>query len=524
MKQEALILAIDLGTTTCKTLVVDSRLQIAAKDSVEYPVNVPRAGWAEQQPEDWWALAKASIAKVTSQVDPKRIRAVGLSGQMHGLVLLDRENKPLRPAILWNDQRSAPQCGEVYEKAGGPEGLLSYTNNPMLPGYTGGKILWVRQNEPQIYERGERFCNPKDYLRYRLTGEVATDVSDASGTGLYDVRGRKWATELLELLDLPRSWFPQVYESGDYAGEITTAVGRETGLVPGTPVTAGGGDAVMQTVGSGGINSEVVLLVIGTAGNVTVSLPRPIENPGARLQVFCHVLPEQWVGMGVTLSAGSSLKWFRDRLGRLETALAKDFNISAYSLLGEQALQSNPGANGLLFLPYLQGERAPHADPNARGAFIGISSNHTKADLVRAVMEGVGYSLRDVLDLILKAGISPAHVHASGGGSASPVWRQILADIFARDVTTLDFSEDAGAVGAAIVAGVQGGDLAVGGGGREADRGQDGGPADGGERRGLCEVLPDLPGAVPGVEGELRAAGGVRDLLEEGGPYMRRAG
>ena len=460
MSIEPLILAMDLGTTTCKTVVVDSQLRMIVKDSVEYPVNTPRAGWAEQEPQTWWATVRESLNKVTAQLKtegraPEDIRAIGLSGQMHGLVLLDESGEPIRPAILWNDQRSAPQCDQVYERAGGVEGLLRYTNNPMLSGYTGGKILWVRANEPDHYRRARRFCMPKDYIRYRLTGQVATDVSDASGTGLFDVRKREWARELLNLLDLPESWFPRVYESREIAGEIGPDVAGQTGLAAGTPVTAGGGDAVMQTVGGGAVDEKVVLLVIGTAGNVSISLPRPIDNPGARLQVFCHVLPERWAGMGVTLSAGSALRWFRDTLGREELAMAKELNVSAYELFGRQAATSSPGSNGLIFLPYLQGERAPHADANARAAFIGLSLPTGKADIVRAVMEGVSYSLYDVLGLILQAGISPERVHASGGGTSSAVWRQILADVFARPVTTLDYSEDAGAIGAAIVAGVQ---------------------------------------------------------------------
>jgi xylulokinase len=457
MKAEPLVLAIDLGTTTCKTLAVDSSLRIVFKEAVEYPVSTPRAGWAEQDPATWWSLVKGSMSKAAASLDARQIRAIGLSGQMHGLVLLDKACKPLRPAILWNDQRSAPQCAQIYEQAGGVEGLLRYTDNPMLPGYTGGKILWVRENEPRTFEKTDRFCLPKDYLRYRMTGEIATDVSDASGTGLFDVRRKDWAFELVEKLGIPAGWLPRACESTEFLGEIPASLAAETGLKAGTPVSAGGGDAVMQTVGSGAIDSEIVLLVIGTGGNVTVSLPKPIDNPGASLQIFCHVLPDQWTGMGVTLSAGSSLKWFRDRLAGLEKALAPDLGVSAYEMLNLEAAGSPPGANGLIFLPYLQGERAPYADANARGAFIGLGLHHQKADMVRAVLEGVAFSLRDVLDLILKAGIQPVRVHASGGGSSSSVWRQILADVFNRSVTTLDYSEDAGAIGAAIVAGVSAG-------------------------------------------------------------------
>jgi xylulokinase len=433
---------------------------VVLKEAVEYPVNTPRAGWAEQDPQTWWATVRESLYKVTTQLkalgrSPTDIRAIGLSGQMHGLVLLDPANEPVRPAILWNDQRSAPQCARIYEKVGGVEGLLSYTNNPMLSGYTGGKILWVRENEPEHYRQARRFCLPKDYVRYRLTGQVATDVSDASGTGLFDVRNRIWASELLGRLDLCEDWFPYPHKSCEVVGQIGNAVAVETGLAVGTPVIAGGGDAVMQTVGGGAIDENVVLLVIGTGGNVSVSLPSAIDNPGARLQVFCHVLPEKWVGMGVTLSAGSSLRWFRDTLGGLESAIAKELGTSAYDLLIQEAATSPAGSRGLIFLPYLQGERAPHADANARGVFFGLGLHTTRADMIRSVVEGVSFSLRDVLDLILQAGIYPKRVHASGGGSGSAVWRQILADVFGCAVTTLDYSEDAGAIGAAIVAGVQ---------------------------------------------------------------------
>jgi xylulokinase len=254
-----MILAIDLGTTTCKTLLVDSSLRIIKKVAIEYPISTLQAGWAEQDPQEWWGLVKTSIATLTSDLDPGDIHAIGLSGQMHGLVLLDKKGKPLRPAILWNDQRSFPQCNQIYDLVGGVDGLLKHTNNPMLAGYTGGKIIWVLQNEPHIYEKIDRFCLPKDYIRYRLTGEISSDVSDASGTGLYDVRNRCWAANLLEKLKLPSSWFPVVHSSSDYVGEIGPILAGKLGLRTGTPVIAGGGDAVMQVVGGGGTNCLVVL-------------------------------------------------------------------------------------------------------------------------------------------------------------------------------------------------------------------------------------------------------------------------
>lgn len=451
------VLALDLGTTNCKALLLDQDLAIVDKATHEYSVTVPRPGWAEQAPEMWWNAVRETVSCITARIDPAQIVMVGLSGQMHGLVALDAQEEVLRPAILWNDQRSAPQCRAVYEQLGGKDGLLSHTNNPMLPGYTGGKLLWVREHEPELYAQIATVLLPKDYIRYRLSGELATDVSDASGTGLFDVRERRWAAGLLDKLNLPSGWFPAVYESGAVVGEIRDEPAAQLGLRPGTPVIAGGGDAVMQAVGGGAVNSDVVLVVIGTGGNVTVSTPRAIDNHAASLQVFCHVLPEQWVAMGVTLAAGSSLKWLRDTLGSVEMAVARNTGRDPYDVLVEEAAQSVPGAHGVLFLPYLQGERCPHPDENARGSFVGLGLRTTKPDLIRSVMEGVVFSLRDVLEVMRSAGVEPARVNASGGGSTSLLWRQIQADIFGRPVTTLQHSGDAGALGAGIVAGVTAG-------------------------------------------------------------------
>jgi len=448
------ILAVDLGTTNCKVLILDEGLNVIEKVTTEYPITFPRPGWVEQLPEDWWKAVKESIRKAISKHNSKAVASIGLSGQMHGLVLLDDAGEVIRPAILWNDQRSSSQCDQVYSLVGGRAGLLKYTNNPMLPGYTGGKILWVKEHESEYYKRTSAFLLPKDYIRYRLTGIFATDVSDASGTGLYDVQERMWAYDLIEILDIPVNWFPQVYESSKIIGSIETSVAAELGLTPGIPVIAGGGDAVMQTVGGGAVSSDIALIVIGTGGNVTVSVPHFIENPGAVLQVFCHVLADKWIAMGVTLSAGSSLKWFRDTLGGLEIQTAKDLDINAYELLNKEASLSPPGSNGLIFLPYLLGERCPYTDIQARGSFIGIGLDTRKCDLVRSVMEGVTFSLRDVLELITQSGINPSIIHSSGGGSSSPIWRQIQADIFKKEVTTQNNSEDAGALGAGIIAGV----------------------------------------------------------------------
>lgn len=451
---ESYILAVDLGTTNCKTILLTPSCQIARKKTVEYSVSVPKPGWSEQDPADWWEATRQSIREILQGIHPETIKAIGLSGQMHGLVLLDERERVLRPAILWNDQRSFEECQEIYARAGGSDRMLSFTNNAMLPGYTGGKILWVKKNEPETFSRISHFLLPKDFIRHRLTGLIGTDVSDASGTGLFDVRKRRWATELIELLGFPPSWFPSAYESSHVAGEVRAEIATELGLSAHTPVIVGGGDAVMQAVGSNVTSPEKVLLVVGTGGNVTVSEEECMDNPGGRLQSFCHVLPEMWVSMGAPLAAGSSLKWFRDALGGPERSLAAELAVSPYQILSEIASKSPPGSGGVVFLPYLQGERCPHVDVYATGTYIGLRLTTQKCDMVRGVMEGVAFSLRDVFELINQTGAHPEVVHLSGGGSASSVWRQIFADVLNRQVRTLDYSEDAGAVGAAVIAGL----------------------------------------------------------------------
>jgi xylulokinase len=451
---EPLILAIDLGTTNCKAVLLDDSGMVVGRAAREHPLLIPQNGWAEQVPERWWEVVTECIHEMRARCDLGSIRAIGLSGQMHGLVLLDGRAEVLRPAILWNDQRSATHCEEIYVAAGGMHGLLGFTNNSMLPGYTGGKILWVRDHEPEVFQRISRILLPKDYIRYRMCGEIATDFSDASGTGLFDVREKRWSGELLARLKLPPEWFPRAFSALEIVGELTTAAASVLGLPKGLPVIAGGGDAVVHTVGSRAINPGTALVVIGTGGNVTVTVPHVGRNPDGALQSFCHVLPGMWVSYGAPLCAGNSLKWFRGILGGRENQLAADPGTSAYELLTLQAASSPPGAGGVLFLPYLQGERCPVPDVQLRGAFIGIGLDTEKEDLIRSILEGVAFSLRDVLELILQSGVRPQSVVASGGGAASPLWRQILADVFNREVTTLENSEIAGAIGAGILAGV----------------------------------------------------------------------
>jgi len=449
------IVGIDVGTTNCKCVLVNQNCEIVMKVADELTMSNPQIGWSEQDPEDWWRTIKNLVQKVTSQVDAKKIKAIGLSGQMHGLVLLDVQGNVLRPAILWNDQRSASQCIEIYEIVGGQDKLLQYTNNAMIPAYIGNKILWVKENEPEIFSRVSHVLMPKDFIRYRLSGVVATDYSDASGTGLFNVKECRWSEELIDLLKIPYNWFPPTHSSFEITGTVLPRVSSEIGIPLNTPVITGGGDAIMQTIGSASLGNDTILTVLGTGGNVTASVSKFPDNPQGKLQCFCHVLPNQWVLMGVSLTAGSSLKWFRDTLGQEEITLANELGLNVYDVLTQKASTSPPGSNGLLFLPYLMGERCPHTDTKVRGSWIGISLHSHKSDLIRSIMEGVVFSLRDIFSLMENLGIHPRYIHASGGGVVSSLWRQIQADIFNREIHIMHYSEDASALGAAIVAGVK---------------------------------------------------------------------
>lgn len=451
-----ILMGIDIGTTGCKTILVDNMGTVVAREIEGYPFYSPKHGWAEQNPQDWWEAVKKTIGKITkSHIEEiKNLRGIGLSGQMHGLVALDESSSVVRPAILWNDQRTEKQCNDIYEKVGGIEGLLKYTNNRMLPGYTGGKILWVREQEPDNFKRICKFLNPKDYIRYRLTGEFATEVSDASGTGLFDVKGRAWSNSLLDKLEIPPDWMPQCYESTEISGTVIEQQSRGLGLPDSLPVVGGGGDSVIQTLGTGVIKSDVLMTTIGTAGIISTALREYRENPGGKLQIFCNVLPAEWHVMGVTLAAGGSMRWVREALAHSELEIAHLTGEDIYTIISREAEQSSPGSNGLIFLPYLQGERCPHTDPNARGAFIGLSHNTKKSHFFRSVMEGVIFSFRDVGEIFTQLGMSFKNIATSGGGAQSNLWRQIHADIFKKKVITVNGSREGAAYGAAIVAGV----------------------------------------------------------------------
>ncbi len=453
------ILGLDVGTSGCKILAMDEDGAILGTVVEEYPLYTPKQGWSEQNPEDWWQGVVTGIHKVLPKVGGREIRAIGLSGQMHGMVPLDSENHVVRNAILWNDQRTGKQCEEITEMAGGLDSLLRYTNNQMLTGFTGGKILWMKENEPENYRKTVKILNPKDYIRFRLSGECISEVSDASGTGLFNVKERRWAAELIEKVGLNPDLFPRVVESTEEAGRVSSDAAELTGIPVGTVISGGGGDAVISTTGLGLIRPGRVGITLGTSGVVAMGLPNFMENPRGLLQVSCNNAPGTYHVMGVTLAAAGSYQWFRNALGDYETEKGKQTGKDAFYLLDEEAKATNPGADGLIFLPYLTGERAPINDPSATGAFLGLTALHGKGHFARAVMEGVAYSLKQVYDLILSVNpdTHPDEIVLAGGGAKSKIWRQIFADVFQLPVRTVFGSAEGGSFGAALVAGVTAG-------------------------------------------------------------------
>ncbi|MEW5717006.1 MAG: xylulokinase [Chloroflexota bacterium] len=450
----AYLIGIDVSTTAAKTLVVSETGDVRASASVEYPLSAPRPNWSEQNPEEWWRATVSSIRAALAQanVSPRELKGLGLTGQMHGLVLLDKNGVVLRPAILWNDQRTDAECEWITQRLGFSR-LMELVCNPALPGFTAPKIVWVREHEPEIYAQVARILLPKDYIRYRLTGEFATEVSDASGMLLLDVRKRAWSDEMLRALDLPREWLPACHESHVVSGRVTARAAEATGLPADLPVVGGGGDQAAQAVGSGIVRTGLVSATIGTSGVVFAHTDELRAEPQGRLHAFCHAVSGKWHVMGVMLSAGGSLRWFRDALGQSEKSVAEILGRAPYELLIEEARRAPPGCEGLVFLPYLTGERTPHPDPNARGAFVGLTLRHNKTHLTRAVLEGVAFGLRDSLELLKELGQPVDQVRVSGGGARSAVWQQILADVFGVELATVNVTEGA-AYGAALLAGV----------------------------------------------------------------------
>jgi xylulokinase len=441
----ALVLGIDVSTTATKAILIDPDGSVRGIGTAEYGVSMPQPLWSEQDPEAWWAAARQAIpgALAVAGATGDDVVAVGLTGQMHGAVLLDADGAVLRPAILWNDQRTAAECDEVRDLVG-PERLIEITGNDAITGLTAPKLLWVRRHEPATWARLSHVLLPKDYLRLRLTGGYAMDKADGSGTLLFDLAARTWSGELLDRLDLDAAWFPTTLEGPEVTGTLTQEAAEATGLRADTPVVAGGGDQSANAIGVGVVDTGSVALSLGTSGVVFAATNRPVHDLYGRVHAFCHAVPGRWHLMSVMLSAAGSLRWFRDAL-----APGEDFGALAATTADVEA-----ATDGLFFLPYLSGERSPHPDPLARGAFVGLALRHDRRHLVRAVLEGVAFGLRDGLDLMLEAGVPrPGQIRASGGGLASPVWRQILADVLGAELVTTSTTEGA-AHGAAILAAV----------------------------------------------------------------------
>jgi xylulokinase len=448
-------MGIDVGTTGTRAVIVrpDGGV-VGAATGGHQPMAMPRPGWAEQDPEDWWQAAILAVrgALERAGLPGSEIAAVGFSGQMHGVVLLDQTYGVLRPSLIWCDQRSQPQCDWITSQVGA-ERLIQLVSNPALTGFSAPKLLWVREHEPQIFERAAHFLLPKDFVRFRMTGEFATDVSDASGTLLFDVTRRRWSQEMLSALSLDASLLPRAYESPEITGQITRETALVTGLEAGTPVVAGAGDQAASAVGNGIVLPGRTSATLGTSGVIFAYTEAPKLDPRGRIHTFCHAVPGKWHVMGVTQGAGLSLRWFRENFGASEAWYAERVGVDAYELITRQAEQAPPGSDGLLFLPYLMGERTPHLDAEARGMWFGLTAAHTRAHLIRSVLEGVAFSLRDSLEIFQELEIPVEKIYASGGGSRSFLWRQIQADIYRRPLITLRTSEGS-AFGAALVAGV----------------------------------------------------------------------
>jgi xylulokinase len=441
----SLVLGIDASTTATKAILVDERGEVRGVASASYDYEIPRPLWSEQEPELWWGGTVAATRQVMAEngVEASQIEAVGLTGQMHGSVLLDSAGDVVRPAILWNDQRTEAECEEIRRRVG-PERLIQITGNDALTGFTAPKLLWVQRNEPENWERVRHVLLPKDYVRRRLTGDYAVDVADGSGTILFDLARRTWSPEMLAALDIDPSLMPGTYEGTQVTGSVSAEGAEMTGLAPGTPVVAGGGDQSANAVGVGAVAPGVVALSLGTSGVVFATTEGPAVEPEGRVHAFCHAVPGRWHMMGVMLSAAGSLRWLRDALAPNES----------FDTLVEGAGEVPAGSDGLLFLPYLTGERTPHPDPLARGAFVGLTVSHDLRHLTRAVMEGVAFGLRDGLDLMIASGIAaPGQVRASGGGTRSGLWRQILSDVLDVEIATVP-TEEGAAYGAALLGAV----------------------------------------------------------------------
>lgn len=451
------ILGIDIGTSGCKAILVDQNGAVCGASSASYPLSRPQPGWTEQDPKDWWNGCIQAIRSLIEQhsAQASDIVGIGLSGQMHSLVILDEEDRVIRPAILWNDQRTQQQCVEITEEVGGLDALVRETNNMMLTGYTGGKLRWLCENEPENFSRIRRILLAKDYIRWCLTGSFATDYSDASGTGLYNVRNHQWSSVLLENLGLTKEMFPEVVSSFEKTGVLTQRAAEECSLPEAIPVFGGGGDAVLSLLGSGLTSPGSISITLGTSGVVAMPLKQCVDNPNGKLQVFCSSSEDRWAAIGCTLSAAGSYHWFCNVFGTYEKHMESVTGKDAYQELDKEASKAPAGSGGLLYYPYLVGERCPVFSSNVRAAFLGADASMDRGYFARAVLEGVALSLRQVYELMCSTGTPTAkEIILCGGGAKSQLWRQIVADTFGVKVRISAGAAEGSAYGAALLAGV----------------------------------------------------------------------
>jgi len=454
----AVLLGLDIGTTGVKALLIDEAGRTLASHTDEYPLLTPRPGWAEQDPAEWWratiSATKAVIA--AARVKGEEIAGIGLSGQMHSSVFLDKADRVIRPALLWCDGRTTRQRHWITEAVGGDDEMRRLVSNPPLEGFTLPKVVWLRDEEPANFRRLATLLLAKDYIRFRLTGEKLMEVSDAAGTAMFDVANRRWSEEIMRRLDLPTSMLVPVRESVDVCGRITPDAAKLTGLKAGTPVAGGGADNTCGATGTGIVKEGRVLSSLGTSGVVFAPTNEVKVDPAMRAHTFCHSVPHRWYLMGVMLSAGGSLRWLRDTLAESECAAAKAAGRDPYDVMAEVAAKAPVGSEGLVFLPYLSGERTPHKDANARGAFIGLSLRHGREHVIRSVFEGITFGMRDSMSIMRELGVKIEQIRATGGGAKSPFWRQMQADIYGAPVVTVNASEGP-AFGAALMGGVAAG-------------------------------------------------------------------
>lgn len=451
----AYLLGIDIGTSGTKTLICDHTGKVLATAMAEHDIASPKPGWSEQDPAQWWQATQSAVMQVVAKagIDADQVTGIGLSGQMHGSVFLADDETPLRPALLWNDQRTAAQCEQIEQKAGGRAKLIDMVGNPALTGFTAPKILWVRENEPAVYEKTRHILLPKDYIRYCMTGEYATDVGDASGTLLLDVRKRDWNREVLSLLEIDESLLPSCHESHVVTGKLHAKGAAALGLKEGTPVVGGSGDQPAGAVGNGIVNTGIVSATLGTSGVVFAHSDEVAYDPQGRVHTMCSAVEGKWCVFGCMLSAGGSFQWFRNKLAQVEVDAAKAKGVDPYELLVTEAEKTAPGCEGLFFLPYLTGERCPHPNPNARGGWVGLTARHDRPAMIRSLLEGVTFGMADAIEIMDGMGIAIDTVRLSGGGAKSAFWRKLQANIYGKTVATIN-ADEGPAYGVALLAGV----------------------------------------------------------------------